>query len=80
MDKTVSQTPDILKPGMYMQDNDPRTNKRAVVITAVHTDPLTGQQYACYRYGYRVARVRFDRIYIDGKERRKGWNLMLTNA
>jgi len=57
--------------GSYIKSNDPRDKdkpkKQVLSIDATH---------AIYRAGRRMARVRLDRIYHDGKARNTGWSIV----
>lgn len=71
-----------IKVGSKLRDNDKRQKGRIVVVTEVldfgESDP--NLFVACYHTGKRQARIRFDRIFTDGKKRQRGFNLVKPDA
>lgn len=59
-----------VKIGDKLRDNDKRKPDRVVTVTGIDGD------HALYHTGKRTARVRFDRIYTDGKSRQRGFSLV----
>lgn len=60
----------MVQPGMKLRDNDPRFKGRVVTVKSVLGD------YAQYQAGKRTAKIRLDRIYDDGKERKSGFSVV----
>lgn len=62
--------------GTTIRDNDPRYAGRVAVINGFWINPVTSVRYATHKAGRRVAKVRLDRIFTDGKARLTGWNVV----
>lgn len=66
--------------GDKLRDNDKRQKGRIVTVTEVldFGMPPEDEDYFVARYhtGKRVASIRFDRIFTDGKKRQRGFNLV----
>lgn len=72
-------THDDIKVGSCLRNNDTRKKGETVVVEAItgRTIPVSLQdRHAIYRSNKRIARIRFDRIYVDGRPRARGYNLV----
>lgn len=65
----------VLKIGMYVKDNDPREDKRILVVHAIEKGKavlrhprLPGKTFE--------TRISVGRIYMDDKPRRSGWSVV----
>jgi hypothetical protein len=67
---TAKDNPGAVKIGSILQDNDVRNHGARVVVDAI------GPHFAGYFTGRRRARIRLDRIHLDGKRRSQGYNLV----
>ena len=69
-----------VKVGDKLRDNDKRQKGRVVTVTEVwdfgDPDGDDSMFVAVYHTGKRHARIRFDRIFTDGKKRQRGFNLV----
>jgi hypothetical protein len=69
-----------IKVGTVLQDNDPRTKGKRVMVIAVENDDGTGHDqpnaFAVYQAGRRKARICFTRIFDDGVKRTKGFTVV----
>ncbi len=64
----------LVQVGTKLKNNDPRATQPIVTVTEIQ-DVHTGRPpYAIYQAGTRRASIRFDRIYVDGKPRAKGYD------
>lgn len=65
-----------IKVGDRLQSNDPRDDGKIIVVKAVYKERTSKKYYAIYQAGVRKAKLRFDRIFTDGKKRRQGYSLI----
>ena len=74
---TKTATAEDIKVGSVLINNDPRAREPEVVVTRVFPAPWLAVDYQSRT---RRATVSLDRIFVDGKSRRQGYNLKPDTA
>lgn len=76
--ETAYFRPSRVTAGSLLSNNDPRVAgyKRLVSVTEVGRDETTGEWFAFYQSGTRRAKINLRRIFLDGKKRAQGYNLL----
>ncbi len=77
--KTADKFPDQIKSGTVLINNDPRVaeDKRIITVEAVRSSTLDGYT-AHYQANTRWAKIKFNRIFLDGKPRHQGYNARIA--
>lgn len=70
-----------IKIGSKLKNNDPRKNGEIVTVEGIVTNnPGVEPRSAVYRTSKRTVQINFSRIFLDGKARSQGYNLLPDGA